>query len=85
MSIAYTKMHGLGNDYLFIESDKNPIADPAEPPPKRTQWPRAAGPRVNREAACLHVPGKKVIELFGRPRAPHPELAAPQTPDHVPV
>lgn len=30
MSITYTKMHGLGNDYLFIESAKNPIADPAE-------------------------------------------------------
>ena len=30
MAITYTKMHGLGNDYLFIEGDKNEIADPAE-------------------------------------------------------
>lgn len=30
MAIAYTKMHGLGNDYLFIEGDRFPIADPAE-------------------------------------------------------
>ncbi|PCJ65378.1 MAG: diaminopimelate epimerase [Candidatus Hydrogenedentota bacterium] len=30
MSITFTKMHGLGNDYLFIETDKNsPIDDPA--------------------------------------------------------
>jgi diaminopimelate epimerase len=29
MSITYTKMHGLGNDYLFIESAKNRIDDPA--------------------------------------------------------
>ena len=30
MSIAFTKLHGLGNDYLFIETEKRPIADPAE-------------------------------------------------------
>ena len=30
MAITYTKMHGLGNDYLFIEGDKYNIADPAE-------------------------------------------------------
>lgn len=30
MGIAYTKMHGLGNDYLLIEGEKHPIADPAE-------------------------------------------------------
>ena len=30
MSITYTKMHGLGNDYLFIETEKNAIEDPAE-------------------------------------------------------
>lgn len=30
MAITYTKMHGLGNDYLFIEGDKHEIADPAE-------------------------------------------------------
>ena len=30
MPITYTKMHGLGNDYLFIETDKNAIEDPAE-------------------------------------------------------
>lgn len=30
MSITYTKMHGLGNDYLFIESAKNRVEDPAE-------------------------------------------------------
>lgn len=27
--IAFTKMHGLGNDYLFIEGEKHAIADPA--------------------------------------------------------
>lgn len=30
MDIAYTKMHGLGNDYLFIDGEKHPIEDPAE-------------------------------------------------------
>lgn len=30
MSITFTKLHGLGNDYLFIETEKGPIADPAE-------------------------------------------------------
>lgn len=30
MSITFTKMHGLGNDYLFIDTAKYPIADPAE-------------------------------------------------------
>jgi diaminopimelate epimerase len=30
MSIKFTKMHGLGNDYLFIESAKYPVEDPAE-------------------------------------------------------
>ena len=30
MSISFTKMHGLGNDYLFIEGEKFPIQDPAE-------------------------------------------------------
>lgn len=30
MGIVFTKMHGLGNDYLFIEGDKYNIADPAE-------------------------------------------------------
>ena len=29
MVIAFTKMHGLGNDYLFIESAKFPVADPS--------------------------------------------------------
>jgi diaminopimelate epimerase len=30
MDIAYTKMHGLGNDYLFIDGAANPVEDPAE-------------------------------------------------------
>lgn len=30
MEIAYTKMHGLGNDYLFIEGAKHRIGDPEE-------------------------------------------------------
>jgi diaminopimelate epimerase len=30
MSIPFTKLHGLGNDYLFIDAAKHPIADPAE-------------------------------------------------------
>lgn len=30
MSITYTKMHGLGNDYLFIEGDRFLIGDPAK-------------------------------------------------------
>jgi diaminopimelate epimerase len=28
MTIEFTKLHGLGNDYLFIETAKYPIADP---------------------------------------------------------
>lgn len=27
--IEFTKMHGLGNDYIYIDSDRFPIADPA--------------------------------------------------------
>ena len=30
MGIPFTKMHGLGNDYHFIDAQKYPIADPAE-------------------------------------------------------
>jgi len=30
MPIEFTKMHGLGNDYLFIEGTKHPIEDPAD-------------------------------------------------------
>ena len=30
MAIAFTKMHGLGNDYLFIDTAKYPVAAPAE-------------------------------------------------------
>ena len=30
MAITFTKMHGLGNDYLFIEGDKHAIKDPSE-------------------------------------------------------
>ncbi len=30
MGIPFTKMHGLGNDYHFIDAEKYPIADPAE-------------------------------------------------------
>ncbi len=30
MDIAYTKMHGLGNDYLFIEGERNRIENPGE-------------------------------------------------------
>jgi len=30
MAIAFTKLHGLGNDYLFIDTAKQPIDDPAE-------------------------------------------------------
>lgn len=29
MTIPFTKLHGLGNDYLFIDADKHPVADPA--------------------------------------------------------
>jgi diaminopimelate epimerase len=28
--IPFVKLHGLGNDYLFIDAAKHPIADPAE-------------------------------------------------------
>lgn len=28
MSITFTKMHGLGNDYLFIDAAKHPISNP---------------------------------------------------------
>ncbi|HPO13407.1 MAG TPA: diaminopimelate epimerase [Candidatus Hydrogenedentes bacterium] len=30
MAIPFTKLHGLGNDYLFIDGAKHPIEDPAE-------------------------------------------------------
>jgi diaminopimelate epimerase len=30
MSIEFTKMHGLGNDYLFIDAQHCPVDDPAE-------------------------------------------------------
>ena len=30
MDIPFTKMHGLGNDYLFIDAARHPIDDPAE-------------------------------------------------------
>ncbi len=30
MSIPFTKLHGLGNEYLFIDGVKHPVADPAE-------------------------------------------------------
>ncbi len=30
MTIEFTKLHGLGNDYLFIDTAKYPIADPPE-------------------------------------------------------
>jgi diaminopimelate epimerase len=30
MTIEFTKMHGLGNDYLFIDSSRYRIGDPAE-------------------------------------------------------
>jgi len=29
MSITFTKMHGLGNDYLFIDAAKYPVSDPS--------------------------------------------------------
>jgi diaminopimelate epimerase len=30
MGIVFTKMHGLGNDYLYIDTEKFPVADPPE-------------------------------------------------------
>ena len=30
MGIVFTKLHGLGNDYHFIDTEKYPVADPAE-------------------------------------------------------
>ena len=30
MSIPFTKMHGLGNDYHFIDAAAHEVADPAE-------------------------------------------------------
>ena len=30
MGIVFTKLHGLGNDYHFIDTEKHPVADPAE-------------------------------------------------------
>src|SRR3989337_1933085 len=30
MSIVFTKMHGLGNDYLYIDGARHRIEDPAE-------------------------------------------------------
>ncbi len=30
MGIVFTKLHGLGNDYHFIDTEKYPVSDPAE-------------------------------------------------------
>ena len=30
MGIVFTKLHGLGNDYHFFDTEKYPVADPAE-------------------------------------------------------
>jgi diaminopimelate epimerase len=55
MSIAFTKMHGLGNDYLFIEAGKFPIQDPAEL--SRRMSHRHLG--VGADGIILVMPGEK--------------------------
>ncbi|MCF0190323.1 MAG: diaminopimelate epimerase [Marinilabiliaceae bacterium] len=42
-TIEFTKMHGLGNDYIYINADRFPIADPAEFSRRWSQYHTAIG------------------------------------------
>ncbi len=55
MSITFTKMHGLGNDYLFIEQFDSLIEDPAEL--SRQMSERHLG--VGADGIILIMPGKE--------------------------
>ena len=55
MSITFTKMHGLGNDYLFIEGEKFPIQDPAELSRRMSHRHLGAGS----DGIILILPGEK--------------------------
>ncbi len=55
MSIAFTKLHGLGNDYLFIETEKYPVANP--PKLSRQMSHRHLG--VGSDGIILVMPGDK--------------------------
>jgi diaminopimelate epimerase len=62
MAIDFTKMHGLGNDYLFIEADKFPIADPAELSRQMSRRHRGAGA----DGIILILPGQKGADFTMR-------------------
>ena len=55
MAITYTKMHGLGNDYLFIEAQHQHIDDPAELSRQMSQRHLGAGA----DGIILILPGKE--------------------------
>lgn len=62
MSIEFTKMHGLGNDYFFVESAKFPIADP--PAVSRAMSDRHLG--VGSDGLILIMPGQNGAEFTMR-------------------
>lgn len=55
MSILFTKMHGLGNDYLYIDAARYPIADPAELSRRMSHRHLGAGA----DGIILVLPGEK--------------------------
>ena len=55
MSISFAKMHGLGNDYHFIDTSKHPIDDPAELARRMSHRHLGAGS----DGIILVMPGEK--------------------------
>ena len=53
MAITFTKLHGLGNDYFFIDAKKYPIEDPAAL--SRVMSPRHLG--AGSDGIILILPG----------------------------
>ncbi|MBX7256976.1 MAG: diaminopimelate epimerase [Candidatus Hydrogenedentes bacterium] len=62
MNIEFTKLHGLGNDYLFIEDAKHRIDDPAELSRKMSHRHLGAGA----DGIILILPGQKGGEFAMR-------------------
>jgi len=55
MGIEFTKLHGLGNDYHFIDTSRYPVADPAELSRKMSHRHLGAGA----DGIILVMPGEK--------------------------
>ncbi|MFA6243410.1 MAG: diaminopimelate epimerase [Candidatus Hydrogenedentales bacterium] len=62
MDINFTKMHGLGNDYHFIEADKYAIDDPAELSRKMSHRHLGAGA----DGIILILPGQNCADFSMR-------------------